>query len=132
MSDEFYICICSPLGPTYQFMLRDGTVYYGFSTQHLIRSPEHLPALEHQPEPRAIEEFWSRILEIGVARWDREYRNDEISDGPNWEIAMSYEGAHYTSRGTAAFPGNPHPAYSPDFIELIIAIRRLLNWMPFG
>ncbi|MFW5801769.1 MAG: hypothetical protein ACOCVC_07025 [Spirochaeta sp.] len=132
MSDEFYICICSPFGPTYQFHLLNHTVHYGFSTQHLVRPVEQLAALEYQPNKDAIEGFWTTVFEIGVPDWDPEYIHPEITDGPGWKLLLRRNKIETKSEGRAAFPNSPHPAYSPEFIDLIVAVRKLLNWMPFG
>lgn len=132
MFDEFYIHIQNQLGPTYQFLLRDDTVFYSFSTQKLIRDPGQMEELKHQPGSKEVEEFWNSLFEIGVPHWKREYMNPDIPEGPVWMLNLKYKGAEYKSQGRAAYPGSPHPAYSPEFIELIISVRRLLGWMPFG
>jgi hypothetical protein len=132
MIDEFYICIFSQFGPTYQFRLLDTRAYYHFSTQKFILEKEDIPPLEHQGSKADVDDFWWEIEQIDIAHWQEEYQNQAIPDGPCWQIEWFRGNKEGKSQGTSAFPNSPNPCYSPEFIKLIQAVRKLLNWMPFG
>ncbi len=132
MTGEFYICVHSQFGPTYQFRLFENQICYHFSTLNDRLPKDSLPSLEYQPNEKEIEAFWTAVESLNIETWEKEYHNPDIPKGPQWEVCMKYNGKSQISNGIAAFPGSPHPAYSQDFIHLINAIREILNWMPFG
>lgn len=132
MSDEFYICISGPFGPTYQLDIRNNRVHYSFSTLNQITERAQLPELEYQPSQDDINNFWNVVTTLDIQNWDSEYIHPEILEGPRWEICMRSGEQEKCCLGVAAFPGSPHPTYSPVFLQLIAAARQVLGWMPFG
>lgn len=63
-------------------------------------------------------EFWKVIDEIDAWRWDKDYFNQDILDGTQWELVVDRKG----KRRRRIFGSNDYP---PNFKLLINAINNL-------
>jgi len=63
-------------------------------------------------------EFWIVIDEIDAWRWDKDYFNQDILDGIQWELVIDRKG----KRRRRIFGSNDYP---PNFNLLIDAINKL-------
>lgn len=66
------------------------------------------------------EEFWKVIDEIDAWRWNKDYFNQDILDGTQWELVIDRNG----KRRRRIFGSNDYP---PNFKLLIDAINKLAN-----
>jgi len=66
------------------------------------------------------EEFWTVIDEIDAWRWNKDYFNEGVLDGTQWELVIDRKG----KRRRRIFGSNDYP---PNFKLLIDAINKLAN-----
>ena len=66
------------------------------------------------------DEFWKVIDEIDAWRWGKDYFNQDILDGTQWELVIDRKG----KRRRRIFGSNDYP---PNFKLLIEAINKLAN-----
>ena len=66
------------------------------------------------------EEFWRVIDEIDAWQWDKDYFNEGVLDGTQWELVIDRKG----KRRRRIFGSNDYP---PNFKLLIDAINKLAN-----
>ena len=74
----------------------------------------------HQISFEQWEEFWKVIDEIDAWRWGKDYFNQDILDGTQWELVIDRKG----KRRRRIFGSNDYP---PNFNLLIDAINKLAN-----
>ena len=72
----------------------------------------------HQISSEQWEEFWKTIDEIDAWRWGKDYFNQDILDGTQWELVIDRKG----KRRRRIFGSNDYP---PNFNLLIDAINKL-------
>ena len=83
---------------------------------HRINHEEY----NHQISSEQWEEFWKVIDEIDAWRWGKDYFNQDILDGTQWELVIDRKG----KRRRRIFGSNDYP---PNFNLLIDAINKLAN-----
>ena len=66
------------------------------------------------------DEFWKVIDEIDAWRWGKDYFNQDILDGTQWELVIDQKG----KRRRRIFGSNDYP---PNFKLLIDAINKFAN-----
>ena len=66
------------------------------------------------------EEFWKTIDEMDAWRWDKDYFNQDIHDGTQWELVIDRKG----KRRRRIFGSNDYP---PNFKILLDAINKLAD-----
>ena len=74
----------------------------------------------HQILPEQWDEFWKVIDEIDAWRWGKDYFNQDILDGTQWELVIDRKG----KRRRRIYGSNDYP---PNFKLLIDAINKLAN-----
>ena len=72
----------------------------------------------HQISSEEWDEFWKVIDEIDTWRWGKDYFNQDILDGTQWELVIDRKG----KRRRRIFGSNDYP---PNFNLLIDAINKL-------
>lgn len=73
--------------------------------------------------------FVSRLKELGVTRWKRNYVNDTC-DGTQWELEMVYNDSRKKKiYGSNVYPGTPSGSneYTVEFIALLDAIESFIG-----
>ena len=107
--------------------------YGGFSSDNykiynngidLIVEIDHY-RIDHKEINRQIsseqwEEFWKVIDEIDAWRWGKDYFNQDILDGTQWELVIDRQG----KRRRRIFGSNDYP---PNFKVLLDAINKLAD-----
>ena len=79
--------------------------------------------IEVAPLPKEWEEFWKTIDELKVWNWDKEYINQGIMDGTQWELKIKRQG----KRRRRIFGSNAYPEPNGTFTNFIKALNRLSN-----
>lgn len=74
----------------------------------------------NQTSSEQWDEFWRVIDEIDAWRWGKDYFNQDILDGTQWELVIDRKG----KRRRRIFGSNDYP---PNFKLLIDAINKLAN-----
>jgi len=77
-------------------------------------------ALNRQISSEQWDEFWKVIDEIDAWRWDKDYFNQEVLDGTQWELVIDRIG----KRRRRIFGSNDYP---PNFKVLLDAINKLAD-----
>ena len=72
----------------------------------------------HQISSEQWEEFWKVIDNLDAWRWNKDYFNQDILDGTQWELVIDRKG----KRRRRIFGSNDYP---PNFNLLIDAINKL-------
>ena len=72
----------------------------------------------HQISSKQWGEFWKVIDEINAWRWSKDYFNQEVLDGTQWELVIDCKG----KRRRRIFGSNDYP---PNFKLLLDAINKL-------
>ena len=74
----------------------------------------------NQTSSEQWDEFWRVIDEIEAWQWDKDYFNEGVLDGTQWELVIDRKG----KRRRRIFGSNDYP---PNFKLLIDAINKLAN-----
>ena len=74
----------------------------------------------HQVSSDQWDKFWNIIDQIDAWRWGKDYFNQDILDGTQWELVIYRKG----KRRRRIFGSNDYP---PNFKLLIDAINKLAN-----
>lgn len=84
--------------------------------------------------------FWRVCKDIGIDEWAEEYSNPDLVDGTQWEIKIQYDTFTACSSGENAFPEENNSKYTDyeerygyprPFRRFLLAVRRLIGWLPF-
>ena len=75
------------------------------------------------PSEKDWEDFWKTVDKLKVWSWDKEYNNDDILDGTQWELEIKREGR----RKRRIFGSNAYPKPKGTFISFIKALNKLSN-----
>ena len=76
--------------------------------------------INHHISSEQWEEFWKVIDDLDAWRWGKDYFNQDILDGTQWELVIDRKG----KRRRRIFGSNDYP---PNFNLLIDAINKLAN-----
>ena len=91
-----------------------------FNENHdLIVEIDFFPT-RHSISQKKWEEFWKVIDEIDAWRWGKDYFNQDIHDGTQWELVIDREG----KKRRRIFGSNNYP---PNFKILLDAINKLAD-----
>ena len=74
----------------------------------------------HQISSEQWDEFWKVIDNLDAWRWNKDYFNQDILDGTQWELVIDRKG----KRRRRIYGSNDYP---PNFKLLIDAINKLAN-----
>ena len=75
------------------------------------------------PSEKDWEDFWKTVDKLKVWSWNKEYNNDDILDGTQWELEIKREGR----RKRRIFGSNAYPKPKGTFISFIKALNKLSN-----
>ena len=78
---------------------------------------------ETVPLPKDWEEFWKTIDGLKIWNWDKEYFNQGIMDGTQWELKIKRQG----KRRRRIFGSNAYPKPNGTFASFIEALNKLSN-----
>ena len=70
------------------------------------------------PSNKDWEQFWDVVDAINVWNWKKDYHNDDVLDGTQWELAIKRSG----KRKRRIFGSNKYPT---QFMSLINALNNL-------
>lgn len=93
-----------------------------------------------EPTPEQWKSFWKVCKDIGIGEWEIEYPNPGVVDGTQWEINIQGDTFAASSSGDNAFPDDNDPeyvdyeeryGYPRSFRRFLLAVRRLIGWLPF-
>ena len=75
------------------------------------------------PSTNDWEEFWKAIDALKVWGWKKEYYNEDIKDGTQWNLRIKKKG----KRGRKIFGSNAYPEPKGTFNSFIKALNKLSN-----
>ena len=75
------------------------------------------------PSEKDWEDFWRTVDKLKVWSWNKEYNNDDILDGTQWELEIKREGR----KKRRIFGSNAYPKPKGTFISFIKALNKLSN-----
>ena len=78
---------------------------------------------ETVPLQKDWEEFWHKVDELKIWNWDKEYFNQGIMDGTQWELKIKRQG----KRRRRIFGSNAYPQPNGTFTSFIEALNKLSN-----
>ena len=70
-----------------------------------------------------MELFLSRMNQLDIIQWEKEYFNPDVMDGVQWELDMVYN----KSNKKSIFGSNLYPNSEPDSVETSPEFEELLN-----
>ena len=115
----FRLSIGGYFDPSYSLELKGRDITYEtFGNGYELKNSEII-----RPTIEELEQFFGKIKEIGVWKWKKRYSNSDILDGTSWSISIEYEGKHFKSSGSNAYP--------KSFNEFTKTVRQLINNKPF-
>ena len=71
--------------------------------------------------PEDWEDFWETVDKLKVWNWKKDYHNDDVLDGTQWELMNKREG----KRKRRIFGSNAYPKPKGTFISFIKALNKL-------
>ena len=78
---------------------------------------------EKEPSTKDWEEFWQTVDALKVWGWKKDYYNEGIDDGLQWELKIKREGR----RRRRIFGSNAYPEPKGTFNSFIKALNKLSN-----
>ena len=73
------------------------------------------------PSAKDWDEFWEKVDKLKVWNWKKDYHNDDVLDGTQWELTIKREGR----RKRRIFGSNAYPKPRGTFISFIKALNKL-------
>ena len=73
------------------------------------------------PSTKDWEEFWDKVDVLKVWSWKKDYNNDDVLDGTQWELTIKREGR----RKRRIFGSNAYPEPKGTFNSFIKALNKL-------
>ena len=73
------------------------------------------------PSANDWEEFWDEVDALKVWGWEKDYNDDDVSDGTQWELTIKREGR----RKRRIFGSNAYPEPKGTFNSFIKALNKL-------
>ena len=73
------------------------------------------------PSTKDWEEFWDTVDTLKVWSWKKDYNNDDVLDGTQWELTIKREGR----RKRRIFGSNAYPKPKGTFNSFIKALNKL-------
>jgi len=73
------------------------------------------------PSTKDWDEFWDAVDTLKVWSWKKDYNNDDVLDGTQWELTIKREGR----RKRRIFGSNAYPEPKGTFISFIKALNKL-------
>ena len=73
------------------------------------------------PSTKDWEEFWDKVDVLKVWSWKKDYNNDDVLDGTQWELTIKREGR----RKRRIFGSNAYPEPKGTFDSFIKALNKL-------
>ena len=73
------------------------------------------------PSAKDWEDFWNEVDKLKVWDWRKDYHNDDVLDGTQWELMIKREG----KRKRRIFGSNMYPEPKGTFISFIKALNKL-------
>ena len=73
------------------------------------------------PSTKDWEEFWDEVDALKVWSWKKDYNNDDVLDGTQWELTIKREGR----RKRRIFGSNAYPEPKGTFVSFIKALNKL-------
>ena len=75
------------------------------------------------PSTKDWEEFWNAVDTLKVWSWKKDYYNEDVHDGTQWELRIKKQG----KRGRKIFGSNAYPEPKGTFNSFIKALNKLSN-----
>lgn len=133
--DVFSVFIGGHCGSSYKVeKIGNGIRYTAWESEKFGSAPEVKENIIVEVSPTKWKNFLKKCKELGVDRWDVEYRDDSILDGTRWGVTICIDKFFASSSGLNAYPGNKKGecCYSVTFVKFLSAIRRLIGNLPFN
>ena len=73
------------------------------------------------PSAKDWDEFWETVDKLKVWSWEKDYFNEDVLDGTQWELMIKREG----KRKRRIFGSNAYPKPKGTFISFIKALNKL-------
>lgn len=73
------------------------------------------------PSAKDWDEFWEKVDKLKVWNWKKDYNNDDVLDGTQWELTIKREGR----RKRRIFGSNAYPEPKGTFNSFIKALNKL-------
>ena len=73
------------------------------------------------PSTKDWDEFWDTVDKLKVWSWKKDYNNDDVLDGTQWELTIKREGR----RKRRIFGSNAYPEPKGTFNSFIKALNKL-------
>ena len=73
------------------------------------------------PSAKDWEEFWNEVDALKVWGWEKDYNDDDVCDGTQWELTIKREGR----RKRRIFGSNAYPEPKGTFDSFIKALNKL-------
>ena len=75
------------------------------------------------PSTKDWEEFWNAVDTLKVWSWKKDYYDEGVDDGTQWELRIKKQG----KRGRKIFGSNAYPEPKGTFNSFIKALNKLSN-----
>ena len=76
---------------------------------------------ETAPSTKDWEEFWNEVDALKVWGWEKDYNDDDVCDGTQWELTIKREGR----RKRRIFGSNAYPEPKGTFESFVKALSKL-------
>lgn len=120
--DKFKVAIGGYTGNSYSVELRNKKLIYNKNNKESVLNPDR----------ETWEQFWKRVEEIDIWKWNRSYKPDnDIVDGTSWKIDIKYGDNEVLSSGTNAYPPSSKIEVSEEFSRFCKAVSELLGGSEF-
>ena len=73
------------------------------------------------PSVKDWNEFWETVDKLKVWSWEKDYHNNDVLDGTQWELMIKREG----KRKRRIFGSNAYPKPKGTFVSFIKALNKL-------
>ena len=127
----FSVVSGSGLGSWSELVWRDRSLAYDYRDMSGLASGSR----RLRPSPAAWGRLWAELDRIGVWDWLPEcHPSMGVTDGYEWELAISVGGRMVTAKGYEAFPdkGSISEEMSPEWAAFLRALRDLLGGLPLA
>jgi len=75
------------------------------------------------PSTKDWEQFWQTVDTLKVWSWKKEYNDEDVLDGTQWELRIKIQG----KRGRKIFGSNAYPEPKGTFKSFIKGLNKLSN-----
>ena len=119
---KFNFFIGGYFGTNFHVKLKKEELHFYISNYHIdfsCEKPRHIITIKDNLD-------WQKLVEfLNLQNWKREYKNDDILDGTQWEISFVGEKSKLTSYGSNEYP--------IEFNKLIRLLRKIArnHYTPF-